>query len=152
MLGWIGARQAGSALSVMLRDEEAKVRTATAETLGLLGSEQSIYALIRTLGDEQVSVRSAAKIALDRILDARIDLDVEQDTAALIPRVEGLVSWWIEARVSGEPWRVPADLESADNRNRVEGLEVVPLFTYRGSSRRADHEVNGRRKAEHGSS
>lgn len=150
MLGWIGARQAGSALAVMLRDEEAKVRTATAETLGLLGSEQEIYALIRAIGDEEVSVRRAAKIALDRILASRIDLDVEQGMAALMPQVDALVSWWIKARVSGEPWRVPANLENADDRGK--GLEVVPLFTNRRSSRHAGHEAGDRRKAKHGSS
>jgi hypothetical protein len=134
ILGWLGARQAEPALSALLRDEAPKVRAAAAETLGSLGSDQAVYVLIRALADEQASVRIAAKTALDRLLASRIAIDVDQRAAELMPAVEALARWWVEARVNGAPWQVPATLERTTVRDQFANHEVVPLFTQRGAS------------------
>lgn len=100
-LGWIGNEQMASSLTILLRDENAEVRCAAAVALGALGSERTVYMLIRTLMDPEEPVRAAAQAALMRLRPDAVEIDIQQDTESLTPRVKDLLDWWAEARVDG---------------------------------------------------
>jgi hypothetical protein len=101
ILGWERYHPAAPALAILLKDEDREVRRAAVEALGALGEEQSVYSLIRALEDEDDQVRIAAREALFRTVPIPIELDVDEDPEVLFPKIEGLIRWWVDARVEG---------------------------------------------------
>jgi HEAT repeat protein len=101
ILGWERYHPAAPALAILLKDEDREVRRAAVQALGALQAEQSVYSLIRALEDEDGQVRLAARDALSRTVPIPIELDVDEEPEVLFPKIEGLIRWWVDARVEG---------------------------------------------------
>jgi len=119
ILGQLGSTRAEGALRTALGDHSARVRSASADSLGLIGGSTGVGTLCRLLlvEDPVPEVRAAAAQALGKVADER----------ALTPLKESL-----------------ADLEYAARRRAMEALEAmgapaVPFFweALRGDSKEA---------------